>query len=176
MTDALALGQATSLSNLAFRQGLCGQVLSVDCGNGVVNAVVASKCISGTKCGVDLIGQTWKKATGNLTSGIAQCRVALTKINPIRGSAPLCFFRPNTSTNNPHYASIGLFNTGGLIPSSASLANIAGLRTNADDGYFSFHSDQPFSKDANITFNFENGLPISIPFSSCSSAGDVKHF
>ena len=44
VTDALALGQATSLGNLAWRQGLCGQVLSVDCGHGVVNAVVASTC------------------------------------------------------------------------------------------------------------------------------------
>ena len=29
VTDALALGQATSLGNLVWRQGLCGQVLCV---------------------------------------------------------------------------------------------------------------------------------------------------
>lgn len=72
VTDALALGQATSLSKLIWRQGLCGQVLNVDCGRGKsVNAVVASTCnLGSTTCGVDLIGKTWRTVTANQSQAL----------------------------------------------------------------------------------------------------------
>ena len=45
VSDALiALGQAHALGSLRWRQGLCGQVLRFNCGNGPVEAVVASAC------------------------------------------------------------------------------------------------------------------------------------
>jgi len=90
ITDAVALGQSSALGNLAFRPGLCGQVLTVNCGFGAVDAVVASTCdIGDTRsdaCGVDLIGKTWRKLTNNQSPGITKCSVTLSKKNPIAGN------------------------------------------------------------------------------------------
>ena len=175
VTDALALGQATSLGNLAWRQGLCGQVLSVDCGHGVVNAVVASTCnLGSTSCGVDLIGSTWRKATANQSPGVTQCNVALTKINPMQGASPLCFYRPNSETNNRYYASLGVFNTNGRIPSSATLGNIQGQK-DSGDSYFTF-SGGPTSTGATAKFVFEDGTSASFPLTSCGSGGSTHIF
>ena len=70
VTDAVALGQANELGSLKWRQGLCGQVLRVNCGNGPIDAVVASTCNLGSaSCGVDLIGKTWRRATGGRQPG-----------------------------------------------------------------------------------------------------------
>ncbi|KAK4015612.1 hypothetical protein OUZ56_030587 [Daphnia magna] len=56
VVDAIALGQSQALGNLKWRQGLCGQVLRIDCGNGPVDAVVASTCnLNSDSCGVDMI-------------------------------------------------------------------------------------------------------------------------
>ena len=53
-----------------LRQGLCGQVLNVDCGHGAVEAVVVSTCNLGSAtCGVDMIGKTWRRATANQPPG-----------------------------------------------------------------------------------------------------------
>ena len=180
VTDALALGQATSLGNLAWRQGLCGQVLSVDCGHGVVNAVVASTCnLGSTSCGVDLIGSTWRKAMANQSPRVTQCNVALTKINPMQGASPLCFYRPNSSTRNPGYFSIGIFNTNGQIPLSASLVGIKGQK-DGDDGYFTFNSENlftdAFKETASVTFFFEDGSSTSLSLKSCTSGGGTKIF
>lgn len=92
VTDALALGQANELGSLKWRQGLCGQVLRVDCGNGPVDAVVASTCNLGSaSCGVDLIGKTWRQATGGKPPGevkttvihssrLDECKVNLNRV------------------------------------------------------------------------------------------------
>ena len=175
ITDAVALGQATSLGNLAWRQGLCGQVLSVDCGNGVLNAVVASTCnLGSTSCGVDLIGPTWRKATNNQPPGIAQCQVALTKINPMQSSgSPLCFYRPNSPNDNQYYASLGVFNTNGRIPSSATLGSIQGTRDSGDNSYFTFNG---LNSGLTVTFIFEDGSSSSFSLSSCRSGGDTFIF
>jgi len=86
ITDALALGQSTALGHLAFRSGFCGQVLTLNCGHGAVDALVVSTCgIGSTSCGLDLIGKTWRKLTNNQEPGIAQCNVTLSKRNPIEG-------------------------------------------------------------------------------------------
>ena len=86
ITDALALGQSTALGNLAFRSGLCGQDLTLNCCNGTVYAVVVNTCgIGSTACGVDLIGKTWRKLTNNQLPCVAQCSVTLSKKNPIAG-------------------------------------------------------------------------------------------
>ena len=177
ITDAVALGQATSLGNLAWRQGLCGQVLSVDCGNGVLNAVVASTCnLGSTSCGVDLIGPTWRKATNNQLPGIAQCQVALTKINPMQSSgSPLCFYRPNSPIDNPYYASLGVFNTNGRIPSSATLGNNQGVK-GSGDSYFNFNSGSPTNSGDTVTFNFEDGSSNSFGLGNCTPGGSTRIF
>ena len=174
VTDALALGQATSLGNLIWRQGLCGQVLSVNCGNGVVNAVVASTCnLGSSSCGVDLIAQTWNKATSNQSPGIAQCQVAHTQINPMHGASSLCFYRPNSPNDNQYYASLGVFNTNGRIPSSATLGSIQGTR-DSGDSYFTFNG---LNSGLTVTFTFEDGSSSpSFPLSSCRSGGSTYIF
>ena len=177
VTDALALGQATSLGNLIWRQGLCGQVLKVDCGRGsTVNAVVASTCNLGSAtCGVDLIGKTWRTVTSNQSPGTAQCKVSLTNINPMQGSSPLCFYRPSSPTNNAYYASLGVFNTNGRIPSSATLAGVQGQK-DSGDSYFTFNSGGSFTSGAAVRFNFGDGSSASFQLSSCSAGGNTHIF
>ena len=177
ITDALALGQAGSLGNLKWRQGLCGQVLQVNCGGKTVNAIVASTCNLGSgSCGVDLIGKTWRTATNNKPPGIAQCKVALTKINPIRGGSPLCFYRPNSPVGNAYYVSVGVFNTSGRIPASATLAGVTGQKTSGDS-YFNFNGGQgQLKKDATVTFRFEDRSSVSFKLKNCKPGGSTKIF
>lgn len=70
INNALALGQC--LGSLRWRNAFCGQVLGVNCGDSYVEAVVVSTCnLSSDTCGVDLVGSTWNKATGDKAPGIA---------------------------------------------------------------------------------------------------------
>ena len=58
----------------------------MDCGNGAVDAVVASTCnIGSDSCGVDLISKTWRKLTNNQFPGETKCSVKLSNRNPIAG-------------------------------------------------------------------------------------------
>jgi hypothetical protein len=176
VTDALALGQQSNLGYLVWQQGLCGQVLNVDCGKGSVNAVVASTCNLGSgSCGVDLIGKTWRTLTGNQSPGETQCQVSLSTQNPIDGSGPFCFYRPNSPTDNPYYTEVGVLNTNGRIPSSANLAGVDG-RKNSGDGYFSFNSSGLFSKDATVTFNFQDGSTALFQLRNCASGSQTHIF
>ena len=177
VTDAIALGQSQALGNLKWRQGLCGQVLRIDCGNGAVDAVVASTCnLNSDSCGVDMIGKTWRRATANKPPGEVSCSVALTNTNPMRGGSPLCFYRPNSETNNNYYAILGVHNTGGRVSASASVSGISGRRNN--DGWFEFNgSGQPLlTKEATVVFNFEDGSNASFKLRDCQSGGQVQIF
>ena len=177
VTDALALGQGDALGNLKWRQGLCGQVLRVDCGNGPVDAVVASTCnLNSNSCGVDLIRKTWNKATGNKSPGVVNCRVSLTNRNPINGNAPVCYYRPNSEFTNDFFAILGVFNTGGRISSSAQVSGVTGKRNN--DGWFEFNGNgQPIiNKGAQVVFRYEDGSSSSFQLSNCKSGGQVKIF
>ncbi len=177
VTDAIALGQGDALGNLKWRQGLCGQVLKVDCGNGPVDAVVASTCnLNSNSCGVDMIGKTWRTATANKPPGIVDCRVSLTDRNPIVGSAPVCYYRPNSEFNNNYYAILGVFNTGGRVSASATVAGVTGRRNN--DGWFEFNgSGQPImNKQAQVVFRYENGQTSSFQLSECKNGGQPHIF
>ena len=175
MTDALALGQMGNLEGLIYRPGLCGQVLSVDCGRGAVNAVVASTCnLGSSSCGVDLIQKTWNKATGNQSPGIAECKVALTKQNPMAGGAPLCFHQPNSEIGNLYYASLGVFNTNGRVVKSATLAGVQGTWNNG--GWFKFNSGGSFNTNAAVSFSFEDGSSNSFSLSNCAPGGSTHIF
>ena len=178
VTDALALGQAHSLGGLIWRQGLCGQVLQVDCGNGPVDAVVASTCNLGSpSCGVDLIGKSWRRVSANRPPGIVDnCKVTLTNRNPISGGGPLCFHRPNSDVNNQYYTSVGVFNTAGRISSSANAAGLAGRRNN--DGYFEFNTNgRPLlTPQAQVVFRFEDGSSANFALRDCRPGGQTKIF
>lgn len=177
VTDAIALGQSNALGNLKWRQGLCGQVLRIDCGNGVVEAVVASTCnLNSDSCGVDMIRKTWNRATGNKSPGVVDCSVALTNRNPIRGGGPLCYYRPNSEVNNNYYAILGVVNTGGKISSSAVVSGVRGIRNN--DGWFEFNgSGRPLmTKDAQVTFSYEDGSSSTFKLGDCRSGGQPQIF
>lgn len=177
VTDAIALGQADALGNLKWRQGLCGQVLRINCGNEVVEAVVASTCnLNSNSCGVDMIGKTWRRATGNKPPGIVDCSVSLTNRNPINGNAPVCYYRPNSETTNDYFAILGVLNTGGRISTSASVSGISGIRNN--DGWFEFNgSGNPaLNKNAQVTFIYEGGTSSTFRLSDCRTGGQTQIF
>jgi hypothetical protein len=177
VTDAIALGQSQALGNLKWRQGLCGQVLRIDCGNGPVDAVVASTCnLNSDSCGVDMIGKTWRRATSNKTPGIVDCSVSLTNRNPINGNDAICYYRPNSETNNAYFVILGVVNTGGRISSSAVAAGVTGRRNN--DGWFEFNgSGSPkFQKDTEVVFRYEDGSSSSFRIGNCRNGGQVQIF
>jgi hypothetical protein len=177
VTDAIALGQSQALGNLKWRQGLCGQVLRIDCGNGPIDAVVASTCnLNSDSCGVDMIGKTWRRATSNKSPGIVDCSVSLTNRNPLNGNDAICYYRPNSETTNNYYAILGVVNTGGRISSSAVAAGVTGRRNN--DGWFEFNgSGSPkFQKNAEVVFRYEDGSSSSFRLSNCRNGGQVQIF
>ncbi|XP_031632250.1 uncharacterized protein LOC116346376 [Contarinia nasturtii] len=175
--DALALGQQTQLGSLIWRQGLCGQVLNIDCGNGVVPAVVVSTCnLNSDTCGIDMIGKTWRKATAGKSSGIEQCKVSLTKINPLKGDEMQCYHRPNSETNNKYFSILGVLNTNGRITANGNVAGIEGNRY--QDGWFMFNANgQPlFVDDAKVTFTFEDGGNVQFKFRDCRDGKSTQIF
>lgn len=177
VTDAIALGQETALGNLAFRSGLCGQVLTINCGNGDVDAVVVSTCnIGSTTCGVDMIAKTWNKATNNASPGIADCTVVLSNKNPIAGSGPVCYHRPNSDIGNAYSVILSVLNTSGKIPSAATIADVSGRR--GDDDWFIFDSAgrNLFTDDAIVNFAYEDGSSSSFKISECQAGGSVQIF
>jgi len=157
----------TALAHLKYWQGLSGQVLQVDCGNGPVDAVVASTCNLNTPpCGLDLIGKSWRRATSNQRPGIVKCRVSLTNKNPLRSNGPVCYHRPDSDLGNTYFTIIGVLNTGGRIPSSAVVAGVTGRRSN--DGWFKFTDGKPIMKnDAAVTFHFEDGSSENFRLADC---------
>jgi hypothetical protein len=177
VTDAIALGQSQELGNLKWRQGLCGQVLRIDCGNGAIEAVVVDTCdLNSGACGVDMIGKTWRKATSNKPTGIVSCSVSLTNRNPLRGNDPICYYRPNSQDDNNYHAILGVVNTGGRISSSAVASGVTGRRNN--DGWFEFNgSGNPlFTKDSQVVFRYEDGSSSSFRLSNCRIGGQVQIF
>merc|ERR1711988_1777716 len=90
-------------------------------------------------CGIDLIRTTWDVATGGMPPGIYdQCTVTLRDTLPMSSGSVECFFRPSSEYGNQWYASVGVFNTGGRLPASATL-NGHGGAFNGDSAYFDFN-------------------------------------
>ncbi len=177
VTDAIALGQETALGDLVWKQGLCGQVLTINCGNGDVDAVVVSTCNLGSDtCGVDMIAKTWNKATNNASPGIADCTVALSNKNPISGSGPICYHRPNSDIGNAYYTILSVLNTGGKLPNGATLAGISGTRDNDDWFMFNSNGQNLFTNDAIVVFTYEDGSSDSFKVSDCLPGGSVQIF
>lgn len=178
ITDAVALGQDPKLATLIWRPGFCGQVLNIDCGHGVVRAVVASICNIGSgTCGVDMIRKTWNKATGNRTTRQAvTCNVTLSKMNPLNDKDMICYFEPKSNAKSKYFIVLGLLNTKGRITKSATVDGIDGTPHN--DGWFMFNSlGKPlFVSSANVTFNFEDGGSVQKKLSDCRDAKTVQIF
>lgn len=177
ITDALALGQQSQLGRLVWRQGLCGQVLNIDCGNGVIPAVVVSTCNLGSDtCGIDMIGKTWRKATAGKSPGITSCNVSMTKLNPLKGVKMQCFHRPNSETNNKYFTILGVLNTSGRVTVNGSIASIQGNRIN--DGWFMFNANgQPlFDDDVIVTFTFEDGGNVQFQLRDCRDGKSTQIF
>ncbi|KAI8818082.1 uncharacterized protein EV422DRAFT_538678 [Fimicolochytrium jonesii] len=175
--DAVALGQSRDLGGLIYRPGLCGKVLTIQCGGQSVDAVIASTCNLGSdSCGVDLIARTWKTATGGKPPGVADCSVKLSGRNPLAGAGPVCYTRPNSGGGSPYYYSLGVLNTGTEIPKSATLAGVAG--TWANGAWFQFNSGgRPlFVPGARFEVTYESGRKASFDLGQCKPSSGVHIF
>jgi len=167
---AVALGDAPEMGELSAANNLCGQVVSVDCGGTPTVAVVASVCdINDHTCGVDMITNTWNPATGNAPYGEVTCKLSLTAENAMSGSSNQCFYRPDGVAGSSEYStSVGLFNTGGKLVQSSTLAGIPGTNS-GNSGYFDFDSQgQPlFVSSAELVTTFTDGSSVTTKYSEC---------
>jgi len=167
---AVALGDAPDMGGLSAANNLCGHVVTVDCGGTPTVAVVASVCnIGDHSCGVDMITNTWNPATGNAPYGEVTCKLSLTADNALSGSPNQCIYRPDGVAGSSEYStSVGLFNTGGKLVQSSTLAGIPGTYS-GNSGYFDFDSQgQPlFVSSAELVTTFTDGSSVTTIYSSC---------
>lgn len=164
----VALGNIEALGHLKFRPDLCGHVLSVDCGNGVIEIIITNSNLGG---GLDLYGSTWDRATGRKPPGITNCKVQLTNKNAFNFNGPRCYHATG-EVNNPYYRNVGLLNTGGKIVSSALLNGIHGSHR-GNNPYYAF--DGLANPDQLVTFYFEDGSSYSVALRDCLN-GNNKQF
>lgn len=175
---AVAIGDMATNGLLTAQSSneLCGQVVSVNCGGTPVEAVIASVCNkNANNCGVDLIRKSWSIATGGMPPGIYdQCTMTLTGTLPMVSNNMQCFFRPSSEYGNQWYASVGLFNTGGKLPASATLNGIVGS-FNGDSAYFDFNGNvgSHSSGTAQLVATFTDGTVVTMPYSSCIWVGEA---
>jgi hypothetical protein len=172
------LGQGTALGNLAYRPGLCGQVVSITCTGGpaAFPAVIVSTCnLGSTSCGIDMIGRTWSKATGGASPGETSCEVSLSKKNPLTVSGPVCFHRTGSSTDE-YSRILGIMNTEGEISASATLAGKTGTRFNGNWFEFNAGGSKLFVPSAEVVFTYESGNTAKFMLSECKDLGPVKIF
>lgn len=170
--DAAANGLLTAQSS----NNLCGQVVSVSCGGTPVRAVIASICNKGAgNCGVDLIRKSWHIATRGAPPGIYDdCTMALEDTLPMAADAVRCFFRPSGEYGNLWYTSVGVFNTGGRLPASATLNGVSGT-FNGDSAYFDFggYVGPHGSSDTPLEVAFTDGTSVAVPYGSCEWVGEA---
>mmetsp|Transcript_6102 Transcript_6102/g.16499 ORF Transcript_6102/g.16499 Transcript_6102/m.16499 type:complete len:390 (-) Transcript_6102:291-1460(-) len=175
---AMAIGdaQANLLLSAQSSNHLCGQVVSVNCGGSTVKAVVASICNKNAhNCGVDLIRKSWDLATGNTPPGITDCTMTLDDSPLLASSEVQCFFRPSGEYGNRYHASVGVFNTGGRLPASATLNGITGS-FNGDSAYFDFNGDVGVhSSSSTVPFvvTFTDGSSMTTTYGSCAFNGQA---
>lgn len=177
IADAIALGQEQKLGPLIWRKGLCGQVVDIDCGHGVLSAVIVDTCdLGSSKCGIDMIRRTWNKATGNQAPGVVTCKVKLSKANPLNDKSPVCYHRPDSDIGNKYFVMVGVLNTSGRIPKSATINGRPSTRQN-NDAWFVFSSGgQPlFDDSATVSFTFEDGGHVQFKLSDCKNGGKTVH-
>jgi len=176
---AVAIGDAHANGLLSAQSAhqLCGQVVSVNCGGEPVEAVVASICNQGAhNCGVDLIRKSWDVATGGMAPGIYdQCTMSLESTLPMSSGDVQCFFRPSSQYGNLWYASVGLFNTGGRLPASATLNGHQGTFNGAASSYFDFGGDIGAHAGSSVPLvvQFTDGTSLSMAYGECQWVGQA---
>lgn len=146
--------------------------MDIDCGHGIVPAVIVDTCDLGTaKCGIDMIKKTWDKATRNAPHGNVQCKVSLSNKNPLNDKNMVCYHRPNDG-GSEYFTMLGVLNTGGRIPKSATINGRPSTRQN-NDAWFVFSSggQRLFIGSAIVRFTFEDGGSVQFRLSECKSGG-----
>jgi len=88
---------------------------------------------------------------------------------PLAAGTIECFFRPSSEYGNQWYASVGLFNTGGRLPASATLNGIPGS-FNGDSAYFDFNGQvgHHSGSTALLAVTFTDGSSQTVPYGSCT--------
>ncbi|KAJ3379495.1 hypothetical protein HDU84_006614, partial [Entophlyctis sp. JEL0112] len=125
LTGGLNIGSSAALGELAYTAAYCGHVVSINCGYGSVNTVVAGSC--GPDCGLTLASSTWALATGGAAAGQTTCSVSLTAANALASSqSPVCYYRPGSEFANSFNKILGVLNSAGRLVSGAALDGIAG--------------------------------------------------
>ncbi|KAJ3340962.1 hypothetical protein HDU83_006836, partial [Entophlyctis luteolus] len=125
LTGGLNIGSSAALGELAYTAAYCGHVVSINCGYGSVNTVVAGSC--GPDCGLTLASSTWALATGGAAAGQTTCSVSLTAANALASSqGPVCYYRPGSEFANSFNKILGVLNSAGRLVSGAALDGIAG--------------------------------------------------
>lgn len=158
----VALGNIPALQYLAYRPGMCGHVLSVDCGHGPVEIIVSNANLGG---GLDLYQSSWNAATDGEPPGQEWCSVELTDNNIFNFDSPVCYYQPTSEKYNDYCHILGIFNTGGRIAQSATLDNQSGS-FNGIGPYFAFYFG-PVSQEATVVFTFEDGSSHSVTLKDC---------
>jgi len=161
-TNPVALGNINSLQSIKFQGNLCGHVLQVNCGKGILNIIVSNSNLGG---GLDLYASSWNKATNYLSPGQQYCSIQFTSQNSLTSSAPKCYFADGETTNQ-YYRSVGLLNTGGKIVKSATFNGVNGAN-NGQDFYYNFNVFGT-SKDQ-VNFYFQDGSSYSVAIGNCLS-------
>lgn len=169
VNNPVALGDLPSLQNLRYRPGMCGKILTVNCGRGNVDIIVSNSNLGG---GLDLYRSSWNKATGGKPPGQEWCSVQLTDRNPFNFNGPRCYYAPTSEKHNAYSHILGLFNTNGRILKSATLNGQSGP-FNGIQPYFAFHFG-PVSEDAPVVFSFEDGSSHTVLLKDCIREGN-KH-
>ncbi|XP_055354480.1 uncharacterized protein LOC129600105 [Paramacrobiotus metropolitanus] len=158
----VALGDIDALQHLKYKPGMCGQVLSVDCGHGAMDIIVTNANLGG---GLDLYASTWDRATGRKPPGQTSCSVNLSTRSAMNTSGPRCYYAPSSEKNNAWFKLLGVFNTNGRIPVGATLGEKSGS-FNGLQPYFAFHGG-PIAGNAQVVFQFSDGSNFSTSLENC---------
>jgi hypothetical protein len=158
----LATGDIESLKHLKFQPQLCGQVLSVNCGYGLLDIIVTNSNYGG---GLDLYASTWHKLTNNKPPGETSCTVQLTSRNAFNFNGPRCFYKPGTDYNNAYYVNVGLLNTSGRKVIKGTIDNQSGEHR-GDNPYYAFNFG-PLDKNKQVIFTFDDGATHSVFVRDC---------
>ena len=136
---------------------------------------MASTCGQGSKnCGVDMIGPTFRKVSSQ--PGITTCSVTLKRgVYYTSSTTPLCSFRSGSPFDNPWYASLGLFNTGGrLVKSVATSSGVVTWETGS--GYVDVNDPTGKIFQSSITFTFLDGTTYTTNINDCHKPDSTRIF
>ena len=192
LDDGIAVGDEAALLTLKIKtdddKRMCGQVYDITCVNhdGVqgptVSAVIASTCNVGKgNCGIDMVDETWDKATNNAIHGIATCTAELNKSSMFKDHDDMvCTFAAlnggcGDCQTNLYYTQVGLFNTKGKIVVSAKAD---GNEMTHNDEYNQFYEGASgkgaYNNKSEFVFTFEDGTTHSCLYGDLQRPQDVN--